>query len=85
MIYRYQQQGRTTSTITLAPYKIHDAGPEDYPPFGAGIYWLYVYDSTMTNKDKHHYKDKTNKDIRGNDTFTMEGMMAQGIEKHPYI
>jgi hypothetical protein len=85
MKYKYSQQSLTIATITLVPYKIHDAGPEDAPEFGRGIYWLYVYDSTMSNKDKHQYKDKTNKDIRGNDTFTIEGIMAQGIEKHPYI
>ncbi len=83
MLYKKEYYTQS-SMITLKDYQLLDAGPEDAPEFGAGIYWTYVYTSTMSegNKDRHQYKDKTNKDIRGYDVYTVEGMLIQGVDKY---
>lgn len=84
MLYKIGYFATRSTMITLKDYQIHDAGPEEEPDFGAGIYWTYVYTSTMSegNKDKHQYKDKTNKDIDGNNVYTVEGILVQGVDKY---
>jgi hypothetical protein len=72
--------GPKKGLIELIGYKIHDAGVEDINNIHLRdlVYWVYVYSSTMegTNRDKHRYKEKSNRHMSPYTSYTVEGIVS---------